>query len=30
MADTEQPELPTEPQSRHVVYCGVCSLPPEV
>jgi density-regulated protein DRP1 len=29
MADTEQPELPTEPQSRHVVYCGVCSLPPE-
>lgn len=20
---------PTEPQARHVVYCGVCSLPPE-
>lgn len=26
MADTEQP---SEPQSRHVIYCGVCSLPPE-
>jgi len=32
MADTEAPEgpsAPTEPQSRHVIYCGVCSLPPE-
>ncbi|KAK5990946.1 Translation machinery-associated protein 22 [Cladobotryum mycophilum] len=29
MADTEQPEAPTEPQSRDVVYCGVCTLPPE-
>ncbi|KAH8736935.1 translation initiation factor SUI1 [Ilyonectria robusta] len=27
MADTEQPE--GEPQARHVVYCGVCTLPPE-
>lgn len=27
MADTEQPE--GEPQGRHVVYCGVCTLPPE-
>ncbi|KAI1336448.1 translation machinery-associated protein 22 [Xylariaceae sp. FL0016] len=27
MADTE--EAPTEPQSRHIVYCGVCTLPPE-
>ncbi|KAI1744369.1 density-regulated protein DRP1 [Xylaria scruposa] len=30
MADTEQPEVPSEPQSRHVTYCGVCTLPPEV
>ncbi|KAI0599355.1 density-regulated protein DRP1 [Biscogniauxia sp. FL1348] len=29
MADAEQPELPHEPQSRHVTYCGVCTLPPE-
>ncbi|KAI0197772.1 translation initiation factor SUI1 [Astrocystis sublimbata] len=29
MADTEQPEVPSEPQSRHVTYCGVCTLPPE-
>ncbi|KAH8784701.1 density-regulated protein DRP1 [Hyaloscypha finlandica] len=30
MADTEaETVLPNEPQSRHVVYCGVCSLPPE-
>jgi len=32
MADTEHadaPAAPAEPQSRHVVYCGVCSLPPE-
>ncbi|KAI2635034.1 density-regulated protein DRP1 [Xylaria nigripes] len=29
MADTEQPEVPSEPQSRHVIYCGVCTLPPE-
>ncbi|TVY13752.1 Translation machinery-associated protein 22 [Lachnellula arida] len=28
MADTEHQE-PAEPQSRHVIYCGVCSLPPE-
>ncbi|KAK2748374.1 Translation machinery-associated protein 22 [Onygenales sp. PD_40] len=27
MADTA--EAPAEPQARHVVYCGVCSLPPE-
>ncbi|KAG9232674.1 translation initiation factor SUI1 [Amylocarpus encephaloides] len=27
MADTA--ESPAEPQSRHVTYCGVCSLPPE-
>ncbi|TLS26377.1 hypothetical protein PpBr36_05343, partial [Pyricularia pennisetigena] len=30
MADAEQPEAgPSEPQGREVVYCGVCSLPPE-
>ncbi|PMD41877.1 translation machinery-associated protein 22 [Hyaloscypha variabilis F] len=30
MADTEvEHALPSEPQSRHVVYCGACSLPPE-
>ncbi|CAJ2513313.1 Uu.00g014320.m01.CDS01 [Anthostomella pinea] len=29
MADTEQPEVPSEPQGRHVLYCGVCTLPPE-
>ncbi|KAJ9138976.1 Translation machinery-associated protein 22 [Coniochaeta hoffmannii] len=31
MADVE-PQVttePAEPQSRHVVYCGVCTLPPE-
>jgi len=31
MADSEEPQasvLP-EPQSRTVIYCGVCSLPPE-
>lgn len=28
MADTEHPEG-YEPQSRHVKYCGVCTLPPE-
>ncbi|RDA90381.1 hypothetical protein CP533_5645 [Ophiocordyceps camponoti-saundersi (nom. inval.)] len=27
MADAEQPEA--EPQGRHIIYCGVCSLPPE-
>ncbi|RNJ57171.1 Translation machinery-associated protein 22 [Verticillium nonalfalfae] len=27
MADTEQADF--EPQSRHVTYCGVCTLPPE-
>ncbi|OQE16104.1 hypothetical protein PENSTE_c025G00463 [Penicillium steckii] len=26
MADVE---APIEPQARHVVYCGVCTLPPE-
>ncbi|KAF4581186.1 Density-regulated protein DRP1 [Ophiocordyceps camponoti-floridani] len=30
MADAEQPEAaPAEPQARHIVYCGVCTLPPE-
>ncbi|EHK25018.1 uncharacterized protein TRIVIDRAFT_168825 [Trichoderma virens Gv29-8] len=29
MADTEQPEAPVELQSRNVIYCGVCTLPPE-
>lgn len=31
MTDTATAEAQgaTEPQSRHVVYCGVCSLPPE-
>ncbi|KAI1187174.1 density-regulated protein DRP1 [Nemania serpens] len=29
MADTEQSEVPSEPQGRHVTYCGVCTLPPE-
>lgn len=29
MADTEQADAPSEPQGRHVVYCGVCTLPPE-
>jgi density-regulated protein DRP1 len=29
MADVEQSEAPVGPQSRHVIYCGVCSLPPE-
>ncbi|PFH61058.1 hypothetical protein XA68_18319 [Ophiocordyceps unilateralis] len=30
MADAEQPETASaEPQGRHVVYCGVCTLPPE-
>ncbi|KAL4953026.1 translation initiation factor SUI1 [Aspergillus filifer] len=27
MAEVAQP--PTEPQARHVTYCGVCTLPPE-
>ncbi|KAL5347355.1 Translation machinery-associated protein 22 [Pseudogymnoascus australis] len=27
MADTET--APLEPQARHIVYCGVCTLPPE-
>ncbi|KAI2616417.1 translation machinery-associated protein 22 [Hypomontagnella submonticulosa] len=27
MADTE--DAPGEPQGRHVIYCGVCTLPPE-
>ncbi|PTB45880.1 Translation machinery-associated protein 22 [Trichoderma asperellum] len=29
MADTEQSEAPVELQSRNVIYCGVCTLPPE-
>ncbi|KAK0510842.1 hypothetical protein JMJ35_006394 [Cladonia borealis] len=30
MAETTQAEAaPTEPQARHVIYCGVCTLPPE-
>ncbi|MDI1491330.1 MAG: Translation machinery-associated protein 22 [Ramalina farinacea] len=30
MAETAtQDAASTEPQARHVVYCGVCSLPPE-
>ncbi|GAO16120.1 uncharacterized protein UV8b_02517 [Ustilaginoidea virens] len=29
MADTEKADLPAEPQARHVIYCGVCTLPPE-
>ncbi|KAL6898134.1 translation initiation factor SUI1 [Trichoderma evansii] len=29
MADTEQSEAPLEPQGRNVIYCGVCTLPPE-
>ncbi|KAB8292102.1 hypothetical protein EYC80_007847 [Monilinia laxa] len=30
MADVEDSSAaPTEPQSRNIVYCGVCSLPPE-
>ncbi|OAA53781.1 RNA-binding protein [Niveomyces insectorum RCEF 264] len=28
MADTETSEA-VEPQGRHVVYCGVCTMPPE-
>ncbi|KAF7945557.1 hypothetical protein EAE96_010324 [Botrytis aclada] len=29
MADVEESTAPAEIQSRNVVYCGVCSLPPE-
>ncbi|KAK2741792.1 Translation machinery-associated protein 22 [Myotisia sp. PD_48] len=32
MADPNNGESatgPTEPQARHIVYCGVCTLPPE-
>ncbi|KAL7921715.1 translation initiation factor SUI1 [Trichoderma austrokoningii] len=29
MADTEQSEAPVELQGRNVIYCGVCTLPPE-
>ncbi|KAI8959933.1 translation machinery-associated protein 22 [Daldinia sp. FL1419] len=29
MADAEAAEGPSEPQGRHVIYCGVCTLPPE-
>lgn len=28
MADVEAP-LEAEPQGRHVIYCGVCTLPPD-
>ncbi|PYI07426.1 eIF1-like protein [Aspergillus sclerotiicarbonarius CBS 121057] len=28
MAEVAQP-VPAEPQAKHVVYCGVCTLPPE-
>ncbi|KAH8592047.1 translation initiation factor SUI1 [Bisporella sp. PMI_857] len=29
-ADTpDTPAAPSEPQSRNVIYCGVCTLPPE-
>ncbi|EAS36953.3 translation machinery-associated protein 22 [Coccidioides immitis RS] len=28
-ADTEVQTTSLEPQARHIVYCGVCSLPPE-
>ncbi|OJD14825.1 translation machinery-associated protein 22 [Blastomyces percursus] len=27
--DYEATAAPPEPQARHIVYCGVCSLPPE-
>lgn len=26
---TEQQDAPSEPQGRHVIYCGICTLPPE-
>ncbi|WYZ42947.1 hypothetical protein EsH8_VI_000646 [Colletotrichum jinshuiense] len=29
MADNDKSEISGEPQSRHVTYCGVCTLPPE-
>ncbi|KAM0514252.1 hypothetical protein ACHAPE_007089 [Trichoderma viride] len=29
MADAEQSEAPVELQGRNVIYCGVCTLPPE-
>ncbi|KXH39541.1 translation machinery-associated protein 22 [Colletotrichum nymphaeae SA-01] len=29
MADNDKSETSGEPQSRHVTYCGVCTLPPE-
>ncbi|PGH13161.1 translation machinery-associated protein 22 [Helicocarpus griseus UAMH5409] len=28
-ADHEAQTAPAEPQARHIVYCGVCTLPPE-
>ncbi|KAI1928768.1 Translation machinery-associated protein 22 [Ophidiomyces ophidiicola] len=28
-AETEAQTAPAEPQARHIVYCGVCTLPPE-
>ncbi|KAI2454445.1 hypothetical protein LOY86_002223 [Ophidiomyces ophidiicola] len=28
-AETEAQIAPAEPQARHIVYCGVCTLPPE-
>ncbi|EQB54973.1 Translation machinery-associated protein 22 [Colletotrichum gloeosporioides] len=29
MADNDKSEISGEPQGRHIVYCGVCTLPPE-
>ncbi|OLN95900.1 Translation machinery-associated protein 22 [Colletotrichum chlorophyti] len=29
MADNDKSETAGEPQGRHVIYCGVCTLPPE-
>ncbi|KAH9236133.1 hypothetical protein K456DRAFT_1890850 [Colletotrichum gloeosporioides 23] len=29
MADNDKSETSGEPQGRHVIYCGVCTLPPE-
>ncbi|OXV09143.1 hypothetical protein Egran_03094 [Elaphomyces granulatus] len=29
MADVAEGGPPAEPQARHIIYCGVCTLPPE-
>ncbi|KAK1982582.1 translation machinery-associated protein 22 [Colletotrichum cereale] len=29
MTDNDKSETSGEPQGRHVIYCGVCTLPPE-